>query len=169
MRLEEHAPCSHVSWYEAEAWCNWADRRLPTEAEWEVAASAEPDPTTGGLAGAKRRYPWGDAPPTAERANLDWRSMGCVDVSAHPEGDSAFGCRQMLGNVWEWTASDFYPYPGFVVDRPYMQYSAPWFGYHKVLRGGAWATRGRLVTNTYRNFYRPHRIDVLAGFRTCAR
>jgi iron(II)-dependent oxidoreductase len=74
----------------------------------------------------------------------------------------------MLGNVWEWTASNFEPYPGFSVD-PYKEYSKPWFGgTHKVLRGGAFATRSRLVHNTYRNFYTPDRRDVLAGFRTCA-
>ncbi len=73
----------------------------------------------------------------------------------------------MLGNVWEWTADAFYPYPGFVVD-PYREYSAPWFGNHKVLRGGCWATRGRLLRNTWRNFFQPHRTDILAGFRTCA-
>ena len=92
---------------------------------------------------------------------------GCVDVAAFPAGDSAFGCRQMIGNVWEWTASDFLPYPGFVAD-PYKEYSAPWFGTHKVLRGGCWATRSRLLRNTFRNFYRPDRRDVWAGFRTCA-
>jgi iron(II)-dependent oxidoreductase len=88
-------------------------------------------------------------------------------VAAHAAGDSPSGCRQILGNVWEWTADDFLPYPGFVTD-PYKEYSAPWFGDHKVLRGGSWATRGRLLRNTWRNFYRPDRRDVFAGFRTCA-
>ena len=73
----------------------------------------------------------------------------------------------MIGNVWEWTSSDFLPYPGFVAD-PYKEYSAPWFRTHKVLRGGCWATRSRLLRNTWRNFYRPERRDVWAGFRTCA-
>ena len=163
--LEPHAPVAHVSWYEAEAYCNWAGRRLPTEAEWEMAASAERDPA----AGAKRRYPWGEEPPSPERANLDSRYGGPVDVAAFPDADSPFGCRQMIGNVWEWTASAFYPYPGYVVDHPYREYSAPWFGYHKVLRGGAWATRSRLVRNVYRNFFLPDRADIFAGFRTCAR
>jgi iron(II)-dependent oxidoreductase len=85
-----------------------------------------------------------------------------------PRGDSAFGCRQMLGNVWEWTATDFQPYPGFVRD-PYKEYSEPWFGSdRKVLRGGCWATRSRLIRNTWRNFYTKDRRDVFAGFRTCA-
>ncbi len=163
--LAPHRPVLHVNWYEAEAYCNWAGRRLPTEAEWEMAAAAEPDGAGGWR---KRRYPWGDVPPTPERANLDWRRRGTVDVGALPAGDSYFGCRQMLGNVWEWTASDFAPYPGFVAD-PYKEYSQPWFGDHKVLRGGCWTTRGRLIRNTWRNFYTPDRRDVWAGFRTCAR
>jgi iron(II)-dependent oxidoreductase len=165
--LAPHAPAIHVSWYEARAYCRWAGRRLPTEAEWELAASAEPAPS-GGIAAVERRFPWGDAPPSPERANLDGGRLGCIDVGALPAGDSAFGCRQMFGNVWEWTDTAFYPYPGFIVDRPYREYSAPWFGYPKVLRGGAWATRSRLLRNTYRNFYDPWRRDVFAGFRTCA-
>src|SRR2546427_1251139 len=167
--LEPHAPVAHVTWYEAEAYCQWAGRRLPTEAEWELAASAEPTPEGKGITGRKRRYPWGDEPPTPERANLDTRFLGCADVVAFPAGDSAFGCRQMAGNVWEWTESAFYPFPGYVVDYPYREYSAPWFGYRKVLKGGAWATRSRLAYNTYRNFFPPARNDVYAGFRTCAR
>ncbi len=167
--LEPHAPVIHVNWYEAEAWCNWAGRRLPNEAEWELAASAEPGAGGGTFAPAKRRYPWGAAPPDPTRANLDGQRLGCLDVAALPAGDSAFGCRQMLGNVWEWTASAFYPFPGFLVGHPYREYSAPWFGYNKVLRGGCWATRSRLARNTYRNFFLPHRRDVFAGFRTCAR
>ena len=156
--LRPYEPVVHVSWYEAEAYCRWAERRLPTEAEWELAAS-----TTD-----KRRFPWGDDAPSPSHANVDGHRGGPVDVAALPEGDSAFGCRQMIGNVWEWTASDFQPYPGFVVD-PYAEYSAPWFATpHMVLRGGCWATRGRLLRNTWRNFYPPHRRDVLAGFRTCA-
>ena len=166
--LEEHAPVIHVNWYEAEAYCNWAGRRLPTEAEWEMAASTEPANDAMGVAGRKRRYPWGDEPPSADRANLDSRFLGCVDVGAFPSGDSAFGCRQMIGNVWEWTASPFYPFAGYIVDFPYKEYSAPWFGYREVLKGGAWATRSRLASNTYRNFFQPYRNDVFAGFRTCA-
>ncbi len=166
--LEPHHPVIHVTWYEAEAYCDWAGRRLPTETEWEMAASAEPAPNGKGITGRKRRYPWGDDPPTLERGNLDSRFLGCVDVGAFPSGDSAFGCRQMIGNIWEWTASAFYPFPGYVVDFPYREYSAPWFGYRKVLKGGAWATRSRLACNTYRNFFQPYRRDIFAGFRTCA-
>jgi iron(II)-dependent oxidoreductase len=167
--LREHAPVVHVTWYEAEAYCHWAGRRLPTEAEWEMAASAEPTHDQSAITARKRRYPWGDEPPSPERANLDSRFLGCIDVGAFPAGDSAFGCRQMLGNAWEWTACPFYPFPGYLVDYPYREYSAPWFGYRQVLKGGAWATRSRLVGNTYRNFFPPARNDVLAGFRTCAK
>ena len=104
--------------------------------------------------------------PSPAHANLDSLALGCRDVGALPAGDSSWGCRQMIGNVWEWTQSDFLPYPGFVSD-PYKEYSAPWFGTHKVLRGGCWATRSRLIRATWCNFYRPDRRDVLAGFRTC--
>ncbi len=159
--LEPHLPVIHVNWHEANAYCRWAGRRLPTEAEWELAASGSLD------APRKRPFPWGVAPPQANTANLDWGHMGCLAVGALPEGDSAFGCRQMIGNVWEWTASDFLPYPGFVPD-PYEEYSQPWFGTRKVLRGGCWATPGRLLRNTWRNFFEPHRRDIFAGFRTCA-
>ncbi len=164
--LDQRLPVIHVNWYEADAYCRWAGRRLPTEAEWEVAASSEPTAGGRGITMDKRTFPWGNDVPTPERANLDWRAMGCIPVDALPGGDSAFGCRQMIGNVWEWTASDFQPYPGFVAG-PYKEYSTPWFGNHKVLRGGCWVTRSRLIHNTYRNFYTPDRRDVWAGFRTC--
>lgn len=166
--LNEHLPLIHVSWYEAEAYCNWAGRRLPNEAEWEMAASAEPGRDGRRISGRRRKFPWGDDSPTPERTNLDWRASGLIEVGAHTEGDSAFGCRQMIGNVWEWTASEFQPYPGFTVD-PYKEYSQPWFGTHKVLRGGCWTTRSMLIRNTWRNFYTPDRRDVWAGFRTCAK
>ena len=160
--LEAHHPVLHVSWYEAEAWCAWAGRRLPTEAEWEMAAASE------AAGGRKRRFPWGEDAPEPARANLEGVACGLLDVAALPDGDSAWGCRQMLGNVWEWTASDLRPYPGFVPDA-YRDYSEPWFGTHKVLRGGCFFTRARLLRNTWRNFYTPDRRDVWAGFRTCAR
>jgi iron(II)-dependent oxidoreductase len=164
--LEPHRPVLHVNWYEADAYCRWARRRLPEEAEWEAAASAEPDPSARRISDRKRRFPWGDSTPTAERASLDWAGLGCVDVGTYPDSDSAFGCRQMIGNVWEWTSTAFQPYPGFEAD-PYEEYSQPWFGTRKVLRGGCWATRARLIRNTWRNFYTPDRRDVWAGFRTC--
>src|SRR5207249_2914958 len=121
--------------------CRWAGRRLPTEAEWEAAAAGEPG-ASGRLAARKRPFPWGEAPPSPDRAHLGARALHAVDVGAFGRGDSAFGCRQMIGNVWEWTASDFQPYPGFTPD-PYREYSEPWFGTHKVLRGGSFATAAR--------------------------
>ncbi|RMH21876.1 MAG: ergothioneine biosynthesis protein EgtB [Acidobacteria bacterium] len=160
--LDPQRTMIHVNWHEAQAYCRWAGRRLPTEAEWELAAAG----SAGGA--AKRRFPWGDEAPSPERANLDWQGGYVVDAAAHPAGDSADGCRQMIGNAWEWTASDFEPYPGFEPD-PYKEYSAPWFGTHKVLRGGAWTTRSRMLRNTWRNYYTPDRRDVWAGFRTCRR
>lgn len=157
VRLPSAHPVMHVNWHEAEAYCRYAHRRLPTEAEWEYAAAMG---DTG-----KRRYPWGDAPPAPQHANL--QTGGPAPVGACPDGDAASGCRQLIGNVWEWTAGTFEPYPGFVVD-PYKEYSQPWFGTHKVLRGGSFATARRLVRNTWRNFYTPDRGDIFAGFRTCA-
>ncbi len=164
--IEPHHPMVNVSWYEADAWCRWAGRRLPAEAEWEAAASGAPA-EDGTLARAGRPYPWGDEPPTPSRAHLDGRAFRPLDVGALPASDSAFGCRQMLGNVWEWTATDFAPYPGFA-PGPYREYSLPWFGTHKALRGGSFATPWRLATPRFRNFYTPDRRDVWAGFRTCA-
>jgi iron(II)-dependent oxidoreductase len=165
--LAPHAPVCFISWFEAEAWCRWAGRRLPSEAEWEAAAVGEPAASGTRLADVRRRWPWGDAPPAPGRANLDYAFDGPVDVAACGDGDSAFGCRHMIGNVWEWTASDFLPFAGFVAD-PYKDYSQPWFGTRKVLRGGCWATSARVGRPTYRNFFTPDRSDVLAGFRTCA-
>ena len=152
--LEEHLPVFHVNAYEAEAYCRWAGRRLPSEAEWEFAAG-------------RSLYPWGDVPASDERSRLDLCSAGPCEVGACAAGDGPHGLRQMTGNVWEWTASAFGPYPGFT-PGPYKEYSEPWFGNHRVLRGGAYATRARLLRNTWRNFYTPDRRDVLAGFRTCA-
>ncbi len=164
--LEPHRPVAHVSFYEAEAYCRWAGRRLPTEAEWEAAALGIPG-AAGELATGKRSRPWGAAATGRQHANLDWRHLGTVDVGAYPAGDSAFGARGMIGNVWEWTASTFWPYPGFEQDA-YRDNSWPFFGTRKVLRGGAWASRSRLARPTVRNYFTPERRDVLAGFRTAA-
>jgi gamma-glutamyl hercynylcysteine S-oxide synthase len=157
--LRPDEPVTHVNWHEAQAYCRYAGRRLPSEAEWEYAAAWN--------AGAvrKQRYPWGDQAPDAIHANLD--GTGITEVGNFLDGDSASGIRQLIGNVWEWTASTFAPYPGFVAD-PYQEYSQPWFGTHKVLRGGSFATPRRLIRNTWRNFYTPDRSDIFAGFRTCS-
>jgi len=131
----------HVNAWEAEAYAAWARRRLPTEAEWEVAAVT--------------------APGAALDRNLDARHSGPVASDA-----GATGASHLLGNVWEWTSSPFQPYPGFV-PGPYADYSQPWFGDHRVIRGGSWATRSRLVHARMRNFYLPGRHDMFVGFRTC--
>lgn len=164
--LPPDAAVIHVCWHEARAYCRWAGRRLPSEAEWELAAAAEPT-ARGGLSPRKRRYPWGDAEPTPRLANLDGHALGTIAVGALPDSDSAFGCRQMIGNAWEWTADTFGPFPEFTPDM-YEDYSQPLFGHTKVLRGGAWTTRGRMIRNTWRTYYGPERNDVFAGFRTCA-
>jgi iron(II)-dependent oxidoreductase len=165
--LPLNAALIHVCWYEAQAYCRWAGRRLPTEAEWEVAAAAEPSANGNTFSAVKRYFPWGDSSPRADQANLDGYAMGTVDVGAHAAGDSAFGCRQMIGNVWEWTQDSFTPYPGYEPDM-YQDYSRPLFGITKVLRGGAWTTRGRMIRNSWRTYYGPDRNDVFAGIRTCA-
>jgi iron(II)-dependent oxidoreductase len=159
--LRPHAPMLHVNWFEADAYCRWAGRRLPTEAEWERAAC-------GAVAAAARkpRWPWGGHAPT-DRAHLDGTSLDCADVGALAAGDTPDGVRQLAGNVWEWTASPFAPYPDFCADA-YREYSEPWFHTRFVLRGGCFATRSRMVWNTLRNFFTPDRRDVFAGFRTVA-
>jgi gamma-glutamyl hercynylcysteine S-oxide synthase len=160
--VEPSKPICHVSWYEADAYARWAGKRLPTEAEWERAASWDPD------AGVKRSYPWGDAPPDSERANLDQLAFGRAEAGVFPAGESACGARQMIGDVWEWTASTFDGYEGFE-PFPYREYSEPFFGQRfKVLRGGAWATQPDAVSTTFRNWDYPERRQIFAGFR-CAR
>src|SRR6516165_12148653 len=168
-QLAPHAPVTFINWYEAQAFCNWAKRRLPSEAEWEAAAIGEQD--GGRLWHGRRQWPWtgcsSAAAPTSAHANLDFAFDAPIDVAACARGDSAFGCRQMIGNVWEWTASDFVPFAGFSAD-PYEDYSQPWFNSRKVLRGGSFATSARIARPGYRNFFTPDRNDVIAGFRTCA-
>jgi iron(II)-dependent oxidoreductase len=154
-------PVCHVCWYEAEAYARWAGKRLPTEVEWETAASWDP-------AGPPRTYPWGDAAPTRRHANLDQLGFGTAPVGAYPDNVSPLGCRGMIGDVWEWTASDFGPWPGFE-SFPYREYSEVFFGSeYKVLRGGSWATRPGAVRNSFRNWDYPIRRQIFSGFR-CAR
>ncbi|MEQ8193001.1 MAG: selenoneine synthase SenA [Rhodospirillales bacterium] len=162
--LDPACAAVHVCAHEAEAYCAWAGGRLPREAEWEAACLALPD--GGGFADDGRRYPWGDAAPAPAHAALDGRALGSVDVAAFSEGDSPFGCRQMIGNVWEWTATTFAPFPGFAPDA-YRDYSQPLFGSTRVLRGGAWTTRSHYVDGKHRNYFEPDRRDVFAGFRLC--
>jgi iron(II)-dependent oxidoreductase len=155
-------PVCHVSWYEAEAFATWAGKRLPTEQEWEAAATW--DPATG----SRRAYPWGDQAPTALHANLDQLAFGTAPVGAHARYASPIGCLDMIGNVWEWTASDFAPWPGYET-FPYAEYSEVFFGPRfKVLRGGSWATRPGAIRGTFRNWDYPIRRQIFSGFR-CAR
>ncbi|WP_234347567.1 ergothioneine biosynthesis protein EgtB [Streptomyces specialis] len=154
-------PVLHVCWFEADAYARWAGRRLPTEAEWEKAARH--DPATG----ESRRYPWGDAEPGPEHANLGQRHLRPAAVGSFPAGVSPLGIHQLLGDVWEWTASDFQPYPGFAV-FPYKEYSEVFFGpSYKVLRGGSFAVAPVACRGTFRNWDYPIRRQIFAGFRTC--
>ncbi|HET7321113.1 MAG TPA: ergothioneine biosynthesis protein EgtB [Longimicrobiaceae bacterium] len=155
-------PVCHVSFHEAEAFARWAGKRLPTEQEWETAASWEPE------SGEKHLYPWGDEPPTTLDANLDQLAFSTAPVGAYPRNVSPLGCYGMIGDVWEWTASPFVGYPGFE-PFPYREYSEVFFGdEYRVLRGGSWATRGGAVRNTFRNWDYPIRRQIYAGFR-CAK
>ncbi len=156
--LAPEEPVIHVNAFEAEAYCRFAGKRLPTEAEWEYAARH-------GLTPGEDRYPWGNAAPAQGSANLNGAYGRPVHVGALAGTDTPAHIRQMIGNVWEWTATPFHGYPGFQPDH-YLEYSQPWFNSHRVLRGGAFATRARLVHNRFRNFYTPDRNDVFAGFRT---
>jgi iron(II)-dependent oxidoreductase len=154
-------PVQHVCWYEADAFARWAGKRLPTEAEWEKAATWDP-------AGAKRRFPWGDAAPTEAEANLAGRHLGPAPAGAYPGGADPRGAEQLVGDVWEWTASEFRPYPGFAT-FPYSEYSEVFFGReYRVLRGASWATHPTVARATFRNWDYPIRRQIFCGFR-CAR
>jgi iron(II)-dependent oxidoreductase len=160
--IDPAAPVVHVSWFEAEAYARWTGKRLPTEAEWEKAARF--DPATG----RSRRYPWGDDDPTAERANLGQRHLSPAPIGAYPAGAAPSGAQQLIGDVWEWTASDFTGYPGFAA-FPYREYSEVFFGPdYKVLRGGSFGTDAAACRGTFRNWDYPIRRQIFSGFR-CAR
>ncbi|WP_320777752.1 ergothioneine biosynthesis protein EgtB [Streptomyces sp. CRN 30] len=153
-------PVLHVSWYEADAYARWAGRRLPTEAEWEKAARH--DPATG----RSRRYPWGDTDPGPAHANLGQRHLRPAPAGSYPAGESPLGVRQLMGDVWEWTASDLEPYPGFTA-FPYREYSEVFFGpEYKVLRGGSFAVDPVACRGTFRNWDYPVRRQIFSGFRT---
>ena len=158
--LPPDQPVTHVCWHEAQAYCRWAGRRLPTEPEWEKAAAW--DPATG----RSRRYPWGEAPPDATRANLGQRHHQPAPVGCYPDGASASGVRQLIGDVWEWTSTAFGGYPGFEA-FPYPEYSQVFFGgEYVVLRGGSWASDPLAARCTFRNWDYPVRRQIFTGFRT---
>jgi iron(II)-dependent oxidoreductase len=153
-------PVVHVSWYEAQAYAAWAGRRLPTEAEWEKAARH--DPATG----RSRRFPWGDEDPAPDRANLGQHYLQPAPAGSYPRGASPAGVRQLIGDVWEWTSSDFLPYPGFTA-WPYKEYSEVFFGgEYKMLRGGSFGVDPVACRGTFRNWDYPVRRQIFAGFRT---
>ena len=155
-------PVCHVTWHEAAAYAAWAGKRLPTELEWETAATWDPS------SGTKRAFPWGDDDATHLHANVDQLSFGTAPVGAYPLNVSPLGCHGMIGDVWEWTSSDFVAWPGYET-FPYAEYSEVFFGSdYKVLRGGSWATRPGAIRGTFRNWDYPIRRQIFAGFR-CAR
>jgi gamma-glutamyl hercynylcysteine S-oxide synthase len=158
--VQADEPVLHVSWYEADAYARWAGRRLPTEPEWEKAARHDP------VSGRSLRYPWGDQDPTPDRANLGQRHLRPAAAGAYAAGRSPAGVGQLIGDVWEWTSSDFLPYPGFVA-FPYREYSEVFFGSaHKVLRGGSFAVDPVACRGTFRNWDLPVRRQIFSGFRT---
>jgi ergothioneine biosynthesis protein EgtB len=154
-------PVTHVSFYEASAFAKWAGKRLPTEAEWEKAACYDAERKV------KHRFPWGDAAPDSGNTNLFENGFWSVSpVGAFPAGANAYGCQQMIGDVWEWTTSDYVPYPGFKTE--FNEYNDKWFVNQKVLRGGSFATPQSHIRSTYRNFFHAHERWMISGFR-CAR
>jgi len=152
-------PVQHVCYHEAEAFATWSGGRLPTEAEWEKACAW--DPATG----TRRAWPWGSAPPTDELTNLGGGGLRPAPVGAYPGGASAYGAEQMIGDVWEWTSSDFAPWPGFT-PMIYRDYSQPFFGGdYKVLRGGSWAVARSTIRPSFRNWDYPIRRQIFTGVR----
>jgi len=152
-------PVQHVGYFEAEAFARWAGARLPTEVEWEKACAWDP------AARSRRSWPWGSAPPGPDLANLGGLGLRPAPVGAYPAGASAYGAEQMIGDVWEWTSSDFTPWPGFV-PMIYRRYSEPFFGGdYKVLRGGSWAVAPTAIRPSFRNWDHPIRRQIFTGVR----
>lgn len=154
-------PVTNISFFEADAFARWAGKRLPTEAEWEKAASWDEDK------GVKRLYPWGDEAPDEFKCNLlESRIWAPADVFAYEKGKSFYGCYGMIGDTWEWTGSEFVAYPGF--RSGFAEYNDKWFSNQKVLRGGSFGTPKDSTRNTYRNFFKAHERWLISGFR-CAK
>jgi iron(II)-dependent oxidoreductase len=158
--LDPDRPVVHVSWFEADAFARAHGARLPTEIEWEKAATWDQETQ------AARAYPWGEDPPEpGVHANIDLLGPGPAPASAHPAGASPYGCLGMIGDVWEWTSSGFDGYPGFAA-HPYREYSEVFFDHgYRVLRGGSWSTRARVSTPTFRNWDLPERRQIFSGLR----
>jgi len=160
-KINTNEPVCHVSFYEAMAFCKWADKRLPTEAEWEKAALWNEAENT------KTIFPWGDESPTKNHANLlDSCVWSSTEVGSYENGKSNYGCYQMIGDVWEWTSSEFVGYPGF--KSGFDEYNDKWFTNQKVLRGGSFATPALSIRGSYRNFFRLDERWMFSGFR-CAK
>ena len=158
--IEPDEPVCHVSYYEASAYCKWAKKRLPTEAEWEKAALWDDEHQT------KTIFPWGDDLPDSNKANLLESNLWKVTkIGTYQEGKSKYGCHQMIGDVWEWTSSEFIGYPGFKTG--FSEYNDKWFTNQKVLRGGSFGTPEISIRGSYRNFFRLDERWLFAGFR-CA-
>jgi len=156
-RLDE--PVCHVSFFEASAYAKWLGKRLPTEAEWEKAACYDSN-------GVKHLFPWGEQIPRAEQGNLfENGHWSPAPVGSYPQGVNPYGCHQLIGDVWEWTTSDYVPYPGFKSE--FDEYNDKWFVNQKVLRGGSFATPQLHIRSTYRNFFHAHERWMTSGFR-CA-
>jgi ergothioneine biosynthesis protein EgtB len=152
-------PVYHVSFFEASAFAKWAGKRLPTEAEWEKAA-------TTSETGARQEFPWGNNAADEARANLFENGLWApAPIGSLPSGSSASECQQLIGDVWEWTTSDYVPYPGFKSE--FDEYNDKWFVNQKVLRGGSFATPQIHIRSTYRNFFHAHERWMVSGFR-CA-
>jgi iron(II)-dependent oxidoreductase len=158
--LAPRSPVVHISWFEADAFARACGARLPTEIEWEKAATWDQEK------GRARPFPWGnDLPVPGVHANIDQVDRGPAAVDDHRVGASPYGCLAMIGDVWEWTSSDFLGYEGFAA-HPYKEYSEVFFGdQYKVLRGGSWATRARVATPTFRNWDLPQRRQIFSGIR----
>ena len=153
-------PVCHASFYEACAFAKWVGKRLPTEAEWEKAACYDAH-------GSKQLFPWGETTPDTKKANLFENGHWSVSpIGTYPDGANAYGCHQMIGDVWEWTTSDYVPYPGFKSE--FDEYNDKWFVNQKVLRGGSFATPQLHIRSTYRNFFHAHERWMTSGFR-CAK
>lgn len=151
-------PVQHVCFHEAAAFAAWSDARLPTEVEWEKACAWDP------VAG-RRRWPWGDEPASADRANLGGQALRPAPVGAYPSGASAYGVEQLIGDVWEWTSSRISPWPGFT-PMLYATYTEPFFGQDlRVLRGGSWAAATDAVRPSFRNWDLPIRRQIFSGVR----